>query len=148
MPEKRYEYKEDTLALRLDRYDYAVQRCTYVGGGIGGLIVLVGLSGNAINNAPLWLRALVITLAVLSGASIGRAYIGYSTAKQDTSAVKKRINLPDDAMAEDVLPYPSSAYTFYAAAIILFLFAAVFVIVGAWWQGEEKVAALVYQFLT
>jgi hypothetical protein len=130
--------KTDTLILRRDRYDYAVQRCTYVGGGIGGLLVLVGLNANAINNSPNWLRALVITLIVLSGAAIGRAYIGFSSAKQDTFAIQKRSNLADDNLAEDVHPYPRTAYASYSIAIILFILSAIFVIVGAWWQEPQK----------
>ena len=130
--------KLDTLPLRLDRYDYILQRCTYVGGGIGGLIVLVGLNANAINNAPNWLRGLVITLVVASGAFIGRAYIGFSTAKQDTSAHQKRDKLPDDTPAEGVLRYPHSAFLAYTGAIILFIISALFVIIGAWWQEPQK----------
>jgi hypothetical protein len=129
---------QDTLSLRLDRYDYILQRCTYIGGGIGGLIVLVGLNANAINSAPYWLRGLVITLVVASGAFIGRAYIGFSTAKQDTSAQQKRNNLPDDTLAEGVLSYPNSAFQAYTAASILVIVSAVFVIAGAWWQEPQK----------
>jgi hypothetical protein len=123
---------DDTLALRLDRYDYAMQRCTYIGGGIGGLFVLIGLNANSIVNASLTLRGWVITLALLAGAAIGRAYIGYSTAKQNTSAEQMLNHYPDEMNADEVLRYPNSTYWWYVIAILLFLADAFLVMVGAW----------------
>lgn len=148
MSKARREDQEDSIVLRLARYEHAIHRCGYVGGGIGGLLVLVGLNGNSIINAPLWLRASVITLAIVSGASLGRGYLEFASAKDKTARHQKREKLPDETLADQVLPYPGSAHAFYVTAILMLLAAAVLVIIGAWWPAEEKPAdALIQAFI-
>lgn len=130
----------DTIAIRLARYDHSVKRCAYVGGGIGGLLVLVGLNGNSIVNAPLWLRASVITLVIFAAAALGRAYMGFASANYKLTAKQKRDGLPDDKNADSAIIYTDSSHTFYVASLLLLIVAAILVIVGAWWPEEVKPA--------
>ncbi|GAA2110799.1 hypothetical protein GCM10009841_33120 [Microlunatus panaciterrae] len=125
--------KTDTIFTRLARYDHYLRRCAYVGGGLGGLLVLLGLSGNAINNAPGWLRATLITIVVVSAATLGRSYLGFASAHYDLTVRQKTDGLEDKTTADPVLPYENSSHIFYVTSAALLIVAAALVIVGAWW---------------
>lgn len=130
------ETAEDSIALRLLRYERSQKLCNYLGGGIGGILVIVGLSSNAITNAPWQLVSATITLAVFSAVCLGLAYIGFLSASFNLVRHQKREKLDDGEQVPDNKSclYPENSFVAFKASVILLILAGMVLLAGLWFQ--------------
>lgn len=135
MPTEVNDPGQDTIAVRFLRYERIQKVCTYIGGGIGGVLVIVGLNGTSIAHAPRWLHAVLITAVVLSAVCLGRAYIGYLSAQFHLARQQETGGLPDDRGVADLngCAYPTGAYRSYCIAIALLAVAGIGLLAAVWW---------------
>ena len=122
--------------MRVLRYERIQKVCNYVGGGIGGVLVIVGLNGTSIAHAPRWLHSLLITAVVFSAVFLGRAYIGYLSAQFRLAREQLATASPENRPVAELAGcgYPGSAYTSYCIAIGLLAAAGIGLLAAVWWQ--------------
>ncbi|WP_437770619.1 hypothetical protein [Arthrobacter sp. KNU40] len=126
--------KPETIGLRLASYDRWKQFCAYLGGGIAALVLFGDLAKDSFQAAPHWMRALFITLILVAGILLGRAFFGYVfasselTKKQQNDGLKDVEPVPDDPWFK----YPQVSFVCYWIAIVLGLGAAVLLCIAAW----------------
>ncbi|NKX54388.1 hypothetical protein [Arthrobacter mobilis] len=134
MGSERPDYLGDTIEQRIGRYDRQVKKCTFVAGGLGAILVLMGLGGGGIEVAPHALKAWVVTLTVIAGGCVGWAQIQYTSSHNKLALIQEQVNkghLPRKH-AQDHQPYPQLASSVYSAAVVLLAIAGVLVIICAW----------------
>lgn len=136
MPTAANDPDRDTIAVRFLRYERIQKVCTYIGGGIGGVLVIVGLNGTSIAQAPRWLHAVLITAVVLSAVFLGRAYIGYLSAQFHLAREQLVSSLPGDRGVAELsgCAYPTGAYRSYCTAIGLLAVAGIGLLAAVWWR--------------
>jgi hypothetical protein len=133
-PSKK-QYLRDTIGQRLGRYDRQLKKCAFVAGGLGAILVLMGLGGGIIDQAPHALKAWVVTISIVAGGLVGAAQINY-TSSHSKLALKQNdypVGVAAGLNAEDHHRYPVMASRLYNASVILLLIAGVLVIICAWW---------------
>jgi hypothetical protein len=99
------------------------------GGRNRALLVLAGLASDSFKGAPAGLLAALITLAILSGACVGRARMGIGWAENDLTGKDKD---PADAVPSDHKS-PSTDRGFMYAGLTLLLCMGGLLVVAAWW---------------
>ena len=125
---------DDSIALRLLRYERSQKLCNYIGGGIGGLLVVVGLSGSTLANAPWWMASVIITLVVFAAVFLGRAYIGFLSSHYELVRYQKAQKREDTDQVPDTgeLGYPSATFMFFKISSVLLFLAGLVLLVGIW----------------
>jgi hypothetical protein len=94
-----------TVGERLDAYKRWQLQCDYVAGALGVLLVVIGFMANVFTSMPSVIWAILVTLAILAGASVGRARLGLSSVdsllKEDIErqALQRTDELPDNRKA-------------------------------------------------
>lgn len=124
----------DTITLRLLRYERSQKLCNYIGGGIGGLLVVVGLSGNTLANAPWWMVSGIITVVVFAAVFLGRAYIGFLSSHYALVRYQKVENRDgaQQVPGSGGLGYPSTTFMFFRLSTVLLFVAGLLLLVGIW----------------
>lgn len=125
---------EPRLDMRLAQYARWQANCQYLGGGIGGLVLLGGLLKDSFTGAPYTLRAIFVTAVVVAAATVGRAYIGYLAATFRLKAAQVKEGLTDDAILfkSATLKYPLTAFIAFWIGLIAVIFATCILIIAAW----------------
>lgn len=131
---------EDSIGIRLSRYERSERLCHYVAGGIGGMILLVGMRAGAAAGVSRYLEPVVITAIVASAAAIGRAYVGFMTASYRLLQYQKRHGAADtERVPPDAdLRYPQSSFTFFTASVIVLMVSAAVLLVSVWWSVLQR----------
>jgi hypothetical protein len=68
----------DTHNIRLAKYKRRAHMIVWVGAGLAGLLALC--TGDAFDNAPAWLKAVEVTLIILSGSFLALARVKFEWA--------------------------------------------------------------------
>lgn len=124
----------DSIALRLLRYERSQKLCNYIGGGIGGLLVVVGLSGSTLADAPWWMVSVIITLVVFAAAFLGRAYIGFLSSHYALVRYQKAQDRDDAQKVPGTgeLGYPTATFMFFKLSTVLLFSAGLVLLAGVW----------------
>lgn len=113
-------------------YDRWQKFCGFLGAGIGGLLVIAGLVSDPFKDAPAMLHALFITLTLVSGVILGRAYVGYTQSAHNLrlATLEETTEIPSDRTD---LAYPKSAFVCFWVSLLLIALAAIALLMAAWW---------------
>lgn len=107
--------------------------CAYLGAGLGGLVLFGDLAKDAFANADYTIRAMFITVALLAGAAIGRAYWGFTYADYELSREgfegpdQRNLETPDWAVKSE-----NQSFFFYWVGVILLVWVAILLVLAAW----------------
>jgi hypothetical protein len=104
------------------------------GGGLGGLVILaVGeTASDVFSNNPLWIRAFFLSVVLIAGAFLARAYTAADwCGKKIDRYLEDSAKSPEDQATKD-LELPENAVQFYKASTILVVVAAL-TLAGAFW---------------
>lgn len=124
---------DDTVGDRIARNTIATKRCTFVGAGLGALVLLVG-SGDLLRDAPAVCVPLIVSLIFVGGGCLGLAYIPFLIASEMLSAKNAEVISRTGKPLELVPPYNFYAHGFYVASVWLLVAAAVAVLAAVWLQ--------------
>jgi len=118
-----------TVGVRLAAYKRWQAQCTYVAGGVGALLIVAGLASDALKGAPPAFLAVLTTLAILSGACVGRARMGIAWAEHtlESRVLDPANDVPGDAKS------PANDRRFMHAGLWFLLLMGGVLSVAAWW---------------
>ena len=121
----------DTYKTRLRKYKRREQMVIWVGAGLAGLIALC--AGDAFDNAPLWLKALEVTVILIGG-----AFIALTRVKFEWAATVIERKLEDGSItADDLVPeddkWSPDAEECWSASLFCVLCGGVIMAVCFWW---------------
>lgn len=131
------------VSVRLEAYEKWQEKCLFLAGGVGALLVVGGLASDSFNELEP-LRAIFLTLAVISGACFGRAKFAYERAHTVLWRSVQHGEISSDAIIppnDEKWQYPRFSKGFYRIGYWLLILAA-FALLGASWasvaiDGEE-----------
>lgn len=132
-PSTRY----PTIGERLDAYQRWERQCDYVAGALGVLLVITGLAANALKVGSGVMLAILITLAVVAGASVGRARLGLSSAESvlRSDVEKTGSARTDNVPTDDKFKFPIVEYALMWCGLILLVLDGISLLIAVWWAA-------------
>lgn len=106
---------------------------TYIGAGIGGLLLVSREATDYLKHGPPWVGSLFLTSLVAATVFLGRSYIGLVTAERRLTALQKANDLKDsDQIDDNDFAYPQDAYVCFWIAFLVTAFAGGLLIYSVW----------------
>jgi hypothetical protein len=122
-PSGRYPADSESIEKRVVRYQFAIQRCAYVGAGYGGVFLLAGLGGDRVfGQTWWWVEPVLASLITLGIVLLALAYLRFGWSSRD-------LRLKD---AEPAGAYPKAAHYMYVASVVLLITVAAAVLTATW----------------
>ncbi|MDT0501754.1 MULTISPECIES: hypothetical protein [unclassified Halomonas] len=110
----------------------------WVAAGLGGLIIILG--ANTVQAAPSGLISLIITLVIISGASLAMTRVKFEwKATQIERLIEHKEIQPDDEVPNiPVWQWPKRAEMWWTVSLLSVTLAGVLMILATWWKPVSQ----------
>ena len=134
VPPARADWRHDTFAQRQERLTRRTRHISLVGLSLAGFVIGLAASDTAsavYSQVPSWLRATVLTLIVVAGATLGSAYIRFDDrVHQIATSIERGTAGATDRIHDE---WPEAAERLWLIALISTVLGPLMFLVAAWW---------------